>query len=63
MKILYRYLNLEFVLPIFGIMIGLIGILSFFDFIQEMNDLGKERIAYLVFLVMLFLVSQGMFMK
>ena len=41
MKILYRYLNLEFVLPIFGIMIGLIGILSFFDFIQEMNDLGK----------------------
>lgn len=41
MKILYRYLNLEFVVPIFFIMIGLIGILSFFDFLQEINDLGK----------------------
>ena len=41
MKILYRYLNLELAIPIFWIMIGLIGILSFFDFIQEINDLGK----------------------
>ena len=41
MKILYRYLNLQFVIPIFFIMIGLIGILSFFDFLQEINDLGK----------------------
>ena len=41
MKILYRYLNLELAIPIFWVMIGLIGILSFFDFIQEINDLGK----------------------
>jgi len=48
MKILYRYLNLEFALPIFGVMIGLIGILSFFDFIQEMNDLGKGTYSLLI---------------
>ena len=48
MKILYRYLNLEFALPIFGVMIGLIGILSFFDFIQEMNDLGKGAYSLLI---------------
>ena len=32
MKILYRYLNLELAIPILWLMIGLIGILSFFDF-------------------------------
>lgn len=41
MKILNRYLNLELAIPIFWVMIGIIGILSFFDFIQEINDLGK----------------------
>ena len=41
MKILYRYLNLELAIPILWIMIGLIGIFSFFDFIQEINDFGK----------------------
>jgi len=41
MKILNRYLNLEVAIPIFWIMVGLIGIFTFFDFIQEMNDLGK----------------------
>lgn len=41
MKILNRYLNLELTIPIFWVMIGIIGILSFFDFIQEINDLGK----------------------
>jgi lipopolysaccharide export system permease protein len=41
MKILYRYLNLELAIPIFWVMIGLIGIFSFFDFIQEINDFGK----------------------
>ena len=41
MKILYRHLNLELAIPILWIMIGLIGIFSFFDFIQEINDLGK----------------------
>jgi len=40
-KILNRYLNLELAIPIFWVMIGIIGILSFFDFIQEINDLGK----------------------
>lgn len=41
MKILSRYLNLQVAIPIFWVMIGLIGIFTFFDFIQEMNDLGK----------------------
>ena len=41
MKILYRYLNLEIAIPILWVMIGLIGIFSFFDFIQEINDIGK----------------------
>lgn len=41
MKILYRYLNLEVAIPIFWVMIGLIAIFSFFDFIQEINDIGK----------------------
>jgi lipopolysaccharide export system permease protein len=40
-KILNRYLNLELAIPIFWVMIGIISILSFFDFIQEINDLGK----------------------
>jgi lipopolysaccharide export system permease protein len=41
MKILYRHLNLEVAIPILWIITGLIGIFSFFDFIQEINDLGK----------------------
>lgn len=41
MKILGRYLNLEVFTPIVSIMIGLIGIFTFFDFIQEMPDLGR----------------------
>ena len=41
MKILNRYLNLELAIPIFWVMLGIIGLFTFFDFIQEINDLGK----------------------
>jgi lipopolysaccharide export system permease protein len=40
-KILNRYLNRELAIPIFWVMIGIIGILTFFDFIQEINNIGK----------------------
>jgi lipopolysaccharide export system permease protein len=36
-----RYLNREFFTNIAMIMLGLIALFSFFDFIQEINDLGK----------------------
>ena len=36
-----RYLNKEFFINIAMIMLGLIALFSFFDFIQEINDLGK----------------------
>ena len=39
--ILTRYLNKEFFISIIMIMIGLIALFSFFDFLQEINDLGK----------------------
>ena len=38
---LTKYLNKEFFISIAMIMIGLIALFSFFDFIQEINDLGK----------------------
>ena len=36
-----RYLNKEFFINIAMIMLGLIALFSFFDFVQEINDLGK----------------------
>jgi|TARA_B110000037_G_scaffold86505_1_gene102588 lipopolysaccharide export system permease protein len=36
-----KYLNKEFFISIVIIMLGLIALFSFFDFIQEINDLGK----------------------
>jgi lipopolysaccharide export system permease protein len=39
--LLVRYLNKEFFLSITMIMIGLITLFSFFDFLHEINDLGK----------------------
>ena len=36
-----RYLNKEFFINITMIMLGLISLFSFFDFVQEINDLGK----------------------
>jgi len=36
-----KYLNKEFFLSIAMMMLGLIALFSFFDFIQEINDLGK----------------------
>jgi len=41
MNQLTKYLNKEFFLSIAMIMFGLIALFSFFDFIQEINDLGK----------------------
>ena len=38
---LTKYLNKEFLISISMIMLGLIALFSFFDFIQEINDLGK----------------------
>ena len=39
--ILVRYINKEFFIGISMIMIGLISLFAFFDFIQEIGDLGK----------------------
>jgi len=39
--ILVKYINKEFFISIFMIMLGLIALFSFFDFLQEINDLGK----------------------
>jgi len=36
-----KYLNKEFFINITMIMFGLIALFSFFDFIREINDLGK----------------------
>ena len=36
-----KYLNKEFILSIFIILLGLIALFAFFDFMQEINDLGK----------------------
>jgi lipopolysaccharide export system permease protein len=36
-----KYLNKEFILSIFVVLIGLIALFAFFDFMQEINDLGK----------------------
>ena len=41
MNKLTKYLNKEFFISIAMIMFGLIALFSFFDFIQEINDLGK----------------------
>jgi len=41
MNQLTKYLNKEFFISISMIMFGLIALFSFFDFIQEINDLGK----------------------
>ena len=41
MKQITKYLNKEFFISITMIMLGLIALFSFFDFIQEINDLGK----------------------
>ena len=41
--ILTRYLNKEFFISIIMIMLGLIALFSFFDFLQEINDLGKSK--------------------
>ena len=41
--ILTRYLNKEFFISIIMIMLGLIALFSFFDFLQEINDLGKNK--------------------
>ena len=41
MKQITKYLNKEFFINITMIMLGLIALFSFFDFIQEINDLGK----------------------
>ena len=43
MKQITKYLNKEFFISITMIMLGLIALFSFFDFIQEINDLGKGR--------------------
>ena len=39
--ILVRYINREFFIGITMIMLGLISLFAFFDFIQEIGDLGK----------------------
>ena len=39
--ILVRYINKEFFIGISMIMLGLISLFAFFDFIQEIGDLGK----------------------
>ncbi len=39
--ILIKYINKEFMIGIFMIMFGLISLFAFFDFIQEIGDLGK----------------------
>ena len=39
--ILIKYINKEFMIGIFMIMFGLIALFAFFDFIQEIGDLGK----------------------
>jgi len=36
-----KYLNREFIISIFIILLGLIALFAFFDFMQEINDLGK----------------------
>ena len=36
-----KYINKEFILSIFIILLGLIALFAFFDFMQEINDLGK----------------------
>ena len=36
-----KYINREFILSIFIILLGLIALFAFFDFMQEINDLGK----------------------
>ena len=41
MNQLTKYLNKEFFISIAMMMFGLIALFSFFDFIQEINDLGK----------------------
>jgi len=41
--IVTRYLNKEFFISIMMIMLGLIALFSFFDFLQEINDLGKSN--------------------
>ena len=41
--ILTRYLNKGFFISIIMIMLGLIALFSFFDFLQEINDLGKNK--------------------
>ena len=41
MKQITKYLNKEFFISITMIMFGLIALFSFFDFIREINDLGK----------------------
>jgi len=41
--IVTRYLNKEFFISIMMIMLGLIALFSFFDFLHEINDLGKSN--------------------
>ena len=41
MKQITKYLNKEFFISITMIMLGLIALFSFFDFVREINDLGK----------------------
>ena len=36
-----KYLNKEFLINISMILLGLIALFAFFDFMQEINDLGK----------------------
>ena len=38
-----KYLNKEFFISISMIMLGLIALFSFFDFIQEINDIKDEE--------------------
>ena len=38
-----KYINTEFIISIFIILLGLIALFAFFDFMQEINDLGKGK--------------------
>jgi lipopolysaccharide export system permease protein len=50
-----KYLNKEFLLSIFLILAGLIALFAFFDFMQEINDLGKGKYGLLqVFIYVIF---------
>ena len=54
-----RYLNKEFILNIFLVMLGLISLFAFFDFMQEIDDLGKGSYGLIQVCIYVFLSLPG----